>query len=918
MPVLQNLYQIFKLTSTQIAEANLNIPFYTKRQAINDGCLVSIGDNLVFHKIRNFYNDNRTHQEIFNEIQSLRHTLKICKREGKINEARIVNQKITEVLFVKDIVNVEVIKKSDYKKIAKEGFYLNGVHYVRFLAGAGQIRRNTISFVNEELYSYLNESLMCGISDRVKEINLAKLGAYFALSFSSVLWVRTPRVCVVEDFENIIYNQKVDFISKDAQGNGIVEEKIMNIPLNCADGQGLIDPEFSIAWATDMGLDYVPSSFVVRSTFIKGNLVPFDFKEYARRNNITKIKDKWGIEYDINSIDVILSESQFKMHKYYKSWQEYLYYFNKYNIRWGVARYNKKYDDEYVLSNYQYLQCLNINQDDIRELIAPTIEWLQKICSGDLLYSLLFLFGCKDETADYNALYSSAQANFSKAVAKNVQMLQDDYVRKKIYRSIVECINKAKIGKIWIRGNYQFMISDPVAQCRSALGLSPTGLLPADNVYSNFWRQRGVLGDIDVCRSPMIDAHEHNPSHLFNNEEADFWYQYIKSGIIFSIYDTATMRMEDADFDGDIVLTTDNPVFLRGSQKHLNVILYEKEQVPTQKVTHNNIVLTDIRGLGTGVGGFSNCATIIEAMKAIFTKEDQEAERNELVLRKKLLREIVGSEIDRIKGTTAPQLPSSWKKFVKIDPDDTDDIKAIKYKHNSLVISKKPYFFRYLYPELNKRFKQYESAYNIIAKDMFGVKLKKLLTKKDKTEAEQVLVRRYQKFSPLIVSNCTMNVLCKEIENIDFDIKFKSDTSSLISKFITQEYKLDSGTLDVFREEYRRYNNKKTIKLVENVFGNIDDDDVKEIKYNISDTIKKDIQEKIFALRLDMPEILFYIQQLSLEYKKFNWAFAWEVLEDFIIDFIPQGESYVPVRDTEGREYLGQNYILKNVTKKGE
>ncbi len=47
----------------------------------------------------------------------------------------------------------------------------------------------------------------------------------------------------------------------------------------------------------------------------------------------------------------------------------------------------------------------------------------------------------------------------------------------------------------------------------------------------------------------MIEKSEHNPSKLFNSEEARYWYKYIKSGIIFSIYDTAVCRMEDSDFD---------------------------------------------------------------------------------------------------------------------------------------------------------------------------------------------------------------------------------------------------------------------------------------------------------------------------------------------------------------------------------
>lgn len=923
MPVLQNLYQIYKLPSTKIVEANLNIKSYTRRQAIREGCLVSIGDNLVFHKIRSYHGDFRSHREIFESVQNLRRTLKQCKKQGQINEARIVNQQITDILFVQDIINVLVVKKGEYKKLARDGFYVNGIHYVRFCCGSGQMRRNTITFINAELYPYVYESLMCGLAGKIKKINLAKLSAYFALSFSSILWVRTPRVCVVPDFFTTIKDQKVDYILKDKDGKGYIEERKMDIKLNSADGQGLIDPQFAADWAEDMNLDYVPSSFVVRSVFVKGNVVPFDFKEYARQNGIQEVEDIWGRRYYVEDVDILLSASQFKLYKWYTCWQEYLAYCKKYDIRWGVARYNKKYDDEYVLTNYQYLQCLNINREDVKELIAPTIDWIHKICSGDDLYTLLYLFGCKGDNVDYNQMYGSAQATFTKAIVKNNEMLKDEHVRRKIYNSIVETINKAKIGKVWVHGNYQFMISDPVAQCQNALGLNVEGLIPADSVYSNFWRERGVNGEVDICRSPMIDEHEHNPSALYESDEANYWYQYIKSGVIFSIYDTATVRMEDADFDGDIILSTDNPVFLRGAQKWHNVITYEKEQVPVQDVTHNNIIKTDVRGLGTGVGGFSNCATIIETMKAIFTKDTQKEQYNELCLRKKLLREIVGAEIDRIKGTTAPVLPSEWRKFERVYPDDTDAVKAEKYRHNSMVISKKPYFFRYLYPELNKRFKRYESAYDVISKDLFGLRFKKLMAKQDKTEEEKTLVRRYQKYSPLIVSNCTMNILCREFENADFDIKFRSGGRNMLAEFERDlrraDFEPQPEVVKLFINCYRKYNNKKAVHLIDTfVSDNNNDEDVKEIKFFIADSIRSEIQQEIFALGLSVGDIFSYIAEIARRYAKFNWNFAWEVMEDFVVGYIPQGESYAPIKHPDGLEYLGDTYALKEVTKEEE
>lgn len=547
----QNLYQILKLPSSFIVSQNLDIRNYSKRRAAQDGYLVSIGDNILFDRIRAYRGDNRTHKEIFEYVQRFRQALKMCKREGKIREAQVTNQKIIDVLFVKDVINVSVVKKSEYRKLAKAGFYVNGVRYVRWGAGAGQIRRNTATFINEELYEPMYKIMMCGLDDKIKEINLAKLSAYFALTFSSVMWVDTPRVCVIRDFETAIPQQKVDWIYKDDKGKGYVEERVMDITLNSADGQGLIDPEFATRWAENMGLDYVPSSFVARSCFIKGNLVPFDFKEYARGEGISVIYDKWGQQYRIDDIDVLLSESQFKMHKYYSSWREYNDIAQANGIKWGVARYNRKYDDENVLANYQYLQVLDITRDEVKELVAPTVDWLKKICSGDKLYALLYLFGGfgEDEDIKYNDVYSRAQSLAMKAVVKNIDFLQDSYVQHKIYKNIVEAINRAKLGKIWVRGNYQFAISDPIAQCRSALGLDPTGEIPANCVYSQFWNDRLITGYVDVCRSPMIDRHEHNPSKLYVSDKAKYWYQYIKSGVVFSIYDTAVCRMEDSDFD---------------------------------------------------------------------------------------------------------------------------------------------------------------------------------------------------------------------------------------------------------------------------------------------------------------------------------------------------------------------------------
>ena len=381
--------------------------------------------------------------------------------------------------------------------------------------------------------------------------------------------------------------------------------------------------------------------------------------------------------------------------------------------------------------------------------------------------------------------------------------------------------------------------------------------------------------------------------------------------------------------DGDICLTTDNEYFIKGSHKDHNIITYEKGLATPGKMTIPNITATVMKGFGTGVGGFSNTATIMYAMAAIFDKPGHEDQHETIMTRIKLLREIVGQEIDRIKGADKPSLPKEWKTFEKIEEDDTPEERTRKMRQNAMVVSKKPYFFRYLYPELNQKFKQFEASYNQICKDMFGVKLKKLLKKEEKTEDEKMLIRRYQKYNPLITSPCTMNTLCREFESIDFDIKFAKDNSDsklpAVSMLPTFEDKYSEENVPedhylTVRRMYQEYTNKKQLKHLDALLqGNTFDltlDDYKEIRSTIFDALIVDLQTRLSESEISGEEFLFICSRLAKSYSSFNWGFAWSILEDQILKYIPQGKSFYPVRDPEGEyEYLGETYSLKDISK---
>jgi len=913
LKVLQNLYYVYKIPSNKIN----NLKTYSFKDASRDGCVVSIGDNLVFAKIREYYGETGDHISLYNKVQDIRKEMKNIKKQPtcqeNIDKLKDLQHQLDKMLFIDDIVNIKVVTKKEYKQIARDGFDLNGKHYVRFMVGSGQMRRNTVSFINEELYDYMQEHLMCGLDKKIKNINLAKLSAYFALSFSSVLWVREPKVCVIKDFDTVIPNQKLNFIYKDDEGKNQVKEIYKDLKLNSCDGQGIISPEMAQNWAEDMHLNYVPCSFVVRTAFVKGNLVTFDFKEYARENGITKIKDRYGTEYNIDDIDVLLSESQFKMAKYYSAWEGYLSYHHSYNLKWGVARYNKEFDDEYVLTNYQYIQVLDLDREDIKGLVSYTTDWFKNICSGDKLYSLAYNIGIKNPEDSLSEIINSCGSAFTKAIVKNSKMLEDGYVQRKIYNSIKESIRQAKLGRIWVKGNYQFMISDPIAQVRNALGLSPDGELQANEVYSNFWNERNVSGEVCLMRSPLTHYSEINVERLAKTKEMEKWYKYIYSGVIYSIYDIATVKHADSDFDGDIVCSTNNEYFLKGAMRNEIPITYEKEMVPTQRVTLPNFIRCDVKGLDTKVGQITNYSTSMIAMLPLFKGEGQQEQLQEMQKRIKLLREIQGAEIDKIKGTTPPQFPKEWRYWVKIDKDDDDITKAEKYKYNSMVVKKKPYFFIYLYSTLMKEYKAYEKNFNSISYKHFGMSIKDLLRKENRSEGENKLIRKYRKYSPVLETDCVMNNLCKEVESSDSDIKFHPSKISLLSEFADYS-NIDEEKLATLMDICKTYKSEKQFRGFSTMIENegIADDDIAEIMNQVLYGHKDKYREKIKNLFSNTRELFNHLMMMC-QRKNINHDIVWDIMGDDIIDIIPVCNPTVLIEDDYGVEYLGHKYQLQEV-----
>lgn len=900
---------IYKIPMDKIIGHDYNIEQYTDEEAIVSGELVPISNSQLTGKIYDYFTENRL--------------------DGMRVRDAIIN-------IVVPSASGKQAKRvaATYGELAHSGFNFNRRHYVRLCAGSGQLRHNTVTYVWDVMYRYLTEALYCGISpkDLGEDFSVSKWNAYVGLSESGMHFLKSaPRVCIISDYEEVKPHLPVDYIETVRSGGrkNKVSKTITRYdyddpdmdfaPLNSFDGQGLADPTWMKDVAMELGYlkessGYVPSEYILRAPWCKGLVVAFDFKAYCSENGVTSITDVYGQSYDVEDIDVLLSTSQFKMWKMYGKlggWKYHQESMKKYNLRWGVVIANREKDDDFRALNYQYIQALDLDDEDIDGLCEPTEDLLTRLCSGDIetVYRTLVGFhGLSDDNAP-----APSTSLLQKAVAHNYELMNDAHIQTLIYREAESKFNGAKIGKLLCRGGYSFIVSDPVAQIQHIIrshaangnkDIEITGMIPAHTIYSAYWnRVHPAPSKVVLMRSPLVDSSEVTVCELFRTPEADKWYSHIKSGLVLSIFDLNTLALQNCDFDGDRCFSSNNEILIKGAQENPVPILYPSAGAQLKgAITHNSIVDADIRGLNSAVGSLSNQATCLYALRAKYRKGSPEYE--ELSRRIKIVSELVGVEIDKIKTGIPPMKPSDWNKeripyeqFNDVNGDNAtmkvpacsqeEQIRILR--HNALIPENKPLFMRYIYSAMDKDLLKYDKAFDNASKYNDGIRLIDLLSADydSLSENDKRTVNRYHRNLPAIDAPCTMNKICRRFELLQKDLKRRKDVRNMLLDYATEQ-ELDEGMLNRIGEIIDLFQRQKRFITKVNNTTNFDSNkqianDTKE-QFDILHTY---IREQIMELTGgDVQSAYNYLAEL-MRRNKCAESTVWALLDDAILTIVP-------------------------------
>lgn len=806
---------VFKIHTKRLVEAkwDLTLPLDEARRNHE---IISLADSTVLRWIDEL--NGVTDAEA--KARSIKRRIKMLRNEPSClenrREIRRLYTELDAVQFKPDYMCLVVDKKNDYRRACSpKGFKINGITYRRLVGTTGGVKNSTIVFVSDRLVGEIRKRIDNG-RNKGMEFIPAKLEAYRALACSASIPVTDPDGILVVDDCYTHFKDHVIILDDGVSGEPtMVEDPEHDCELCASDGFGLISYDLAQQWSEDLKLPSTASGFCVRNAFCKGMLFPFPFREFAKKvAKQNMVKDAFGDYKDINRVQMILTTSMLKLYDSYHSADDCFENCQENHYHFSVTKTCELELDEERNLNYQFIQSYNLTNDEIRELVKPTLDEIKGAMGGDWRDVLLYLRGngMRDDPNYINSL----ENDYIKALMIEPEMINDPYVQNRIRFFIKKRISQAKTGVVKVRGNFQVLSGDPYALCQSMFRMPVTGLLKSGEAYSRFWNDRDVKR-VACFRAPMSQMANIRCMDINSSDECKNWYRYMKTVFILNVWDNTDAALNGADNDGDLCFSTDNHILIDKWVDEPTVLCVQKKgekKIPTEE----DFISSNINGFGDDIGKITNRITTMFDVRSKFEPGSREYE--ELTYRIKCGQLYQQASIDRIKGISTTPMPQYWydNKACVVKEDDNPDVVEDKKFWARICAWRKPYFMSYIYPSQMKDYKKYVAAACKRIKWEGFDGLDEMMKKEVKNDVDEVVIQYYLYRMPVGVNSCTMNRLCwiieDELEEFEDDLKKKRkfDYDSLKSG---DEYKNSQyyGIRPIFKE-YLRY--ARTNSVIDN------------------------------------------------------------------------------------------------------
>ena len=459
------------------------------------------------------------------------------------------------------------------------GFWLDGIHFVRYKRSAGSARVGKCLFIDERLYKRIHEWELCGLSiKRGDAIDLAGFESYIALTLSSIIGqieIQPENILLIDDYESVFKDKVVNVKEVDGKLEAVEEEVEVRNCIN--DGMSLIDPSLMEG--------YSQYGFILlRNRFFKSAAFNFNIQGFFKDHGIVSVDQLNGVTraQRIEDVKLITTPSSIKYLKFgtFDMWLDNV------GELFGVVKHEKKthfFDGDLVKVHYQLLNSLQMSYDEAAEFLKPTMDYIDLLKTDPAVMRYHIKFGMDSEPEDEDEACRQFSAKSKNDIVFKMLGINNDFAKTKLYADFKKDVLKsfmkdARCGHILCNGTYAVLEGNPIEMALMACGqFNGESVLGAGNVYTpRFENGKQLLGS----RSPHVAQ---GNVWLMRNKWDEQINKYCNLTneiiVVNSIGENLLSRLSGADFDSDVSLITDNPHLIRAAQKN-----YDRFLVPTGSV----------------------------------------------------------------------------------------------------------------------------------------------------------------------------------------------------------------------------------------------------------------------------------------------------------------------------------------------
>ncbi len=466
---------------------------------------------------------------------------------------------------------VKPVKIKDLRShFYQNGFYLDGIHYVRYKRSAGSSREGKCLFIDERLYKAMDKWSCCGLK---AQTDLASWESYKALSLSSIkgtVDIPLDGILFVPDYKSVFTEEVISVELKD--GKLVAEQKQTEISNDIWDGESLLDESVFEKGYADKHM------LLLRNKFFKSCAFRTKLQKWIKDKNITldDLKTRgYTLATDVSQIVMVTTPNSLKYLKFAGG-------FTEKNIRkwiesvdnsFGVVKWDKGtrfFHGDMVQSSYQLLNTLGIDEAQAEELLKPSFDYISLVRNdvefmryhfsdayarekdgeekktpdglaerADVIFRLLFSCSFFDCTALY--------ANFRDDVVSGLK-------------------SNLRRGHILLNGTNATLFGNGPELLKYIAGEQITSELKKGQIHSKRFANGAKL----LCaRSPHITMG--NLYCVENNLDGDIW-NYFDLGknivCVNAIGENIQQRLNGCDYDSDAMLITDDKLLVEAAEKH--------------------------------------------------------------------------------------------------------------------------------------------------------------------------------------------------------------------------------------------------------------------------------------------------------------------------------------------------------------